>query len=314
MRAVTIRSFGGPEVLQVEDLPMPVAAAGEVVVKVAAATINPTDLNLRKGTQAAQLKTPPPYIAGMEFSGHVHALGAGTSGLAIGQPVMGIVNSRRPRGGGQVEYIALPAASVVAVPNGFDLALAATIPMNGLTAKLSVDFLALSKGAPILVTGGAGALGGYVIQLARHAGLRVIADAKDSDRALFGQLGVSDIVPRGDGMNAAVRALCPDGVAGAIDCACLNDTAAALVRDGGPFVSVRKSLVLGATHAARLRHTYVSVTEHTDDHAELQWLAARWAEGTLTPRVEVRLPCTAAIEANRRVEAGGLRGRVVLTF
>lgn len=312
MRAVVIPSFGGPEVLTVVDLPMPVAEPGEVLVKVAASTVNPTDLNLRAGTQAALLKgLAPPYIAGMEFSGTVHTLGAGARGFTPGQPVMGIVNTRRARGGSQAEYVAVPAASLVPVPSGHDLIEAATVPMNGLTAYLSLEMLALPRGSSLLVTGGPGALGGYVIQLARHAGLRVVADGKDSDHALLRQLGADLLVPRGPEMSAAVRTLFPSGVDGALDGASLNDVSAALVKEGGSFVSVRRSAVVTDQ---RVRHHYVGVLDRATDTAALQWLADRWREGVLTTRVARRLPCTAAAEANRLVAGGGMRGRVVLTF
>ena len=100
MQAVVFREFGGPEVLQVAQLPDPVPGPHEVVVKVAAATVNPSDLMMRSGQQAdrmADLK--PPYICGQEFSGHVHALGSPSTRLTVGLRVMGIVHPRRPRGG-----------------------------------------------------------------------------------------------------------------------------------------------------------------------------------------------------------------------
>ena len=95
MLVIGFMEFGGPQVLQVMDLPQPTPAVGEVVVRVAASTVNPTDLMMRAGQQAALMTAlTPPYIAGMEFSGHIHSVGDGVSGLSAGQPVMGVVNPR----------------------------------------------------------------------------------------------------------------------------------------------------------------------------------------------------------------------------
>jgi NADPH:quinone reductase len=311
MKAVAFDRFGGPEVLHVTELPVPAPAAGEVVIRVAAATVNPTDLLMRSGAQAALMKDlQPPYIAGMELAGTVHAAGD-SQRLRAGQKVMAIVNPRRPQGGAQAEYVSVPAASVAALPDGCDLVEAATLPMNGLTAKMALEALGLARGATLLVTGGAGAVGGYVIPLAKHAGLRVVADAKDSDRALLQSLGADAIVPRGDAMAPAVRALHPDGVDGVVDGALLGDAAAALLRAGATFVSLRRSQVLSD---ARVRLVPIGVLDQATNTEALEWLVQRYVEGTLKTRVAQRLAPEAAPEANRLLERGGLRGRVVLVF
>ncbi len=312
MRAVTFMKFGDPEVLALQELPEPMPAPGEVVVRVRATTVNPTDLLMRAGLQAALMTTlKPPYIAGMEFAGHVHSIGEGVSGLNVGQPVMGAVNPRRPAGGAHAELLALPSASVTPLAPEVDLALAATVPMNGLTACLVMDALELQTGQTVLVTGAAGAVGGYVIQLAKSAGLKVIADAKDSDVALVRSLGADVIVLRGEAMAAAVRQHSPDGVDGLVDCALLGDNAAALVRSGGTAVSLRRS---NQFTDARVRARYVSVIDAMNDSAALQRLAELMRTGQLTPRVAHRLPAEQAAQAHRLVEQGGLRGRVVLMF
>jgi NADPH:quinone reductase-like Zn-dependent oxidoreductase len=310
MRAVVFDHFGPPEVLRVADLPSPVPTRDEVVVKVTAATVNPTDLLMRSGQQA-KLMTDlvPPYIAGMEFAGYVHRLGGDSSRLRTGQAVIGIVNPRRPQGGAHCEYVCVPVASVVAAPNGMDMSDAATIPMNGLTAHAALQQLDLHPGAMLLVTGGAGALGGYVIQLARHAGLKVIADAKEEDRKLLTQLGAAEVVPRGPGMSDAVRARHPSGVDGLLDAALIGDAAAALVRNGGTVVSVRRSQVYATTGVAVKS---VGVLDHVNDTEALTSLSTLAQQGVITPRVTRSFPFAQAAEANRMLERGGLRGRVVL--
>lgn len=312
MYASAFDTFGPPEVLHWTKLPMPTAGPGEVVVRVAAASVNPTDTMMRSGQQAASMATlRPPFVPGMEFAGHVHQVGEDVRHLQPGQAVMGIVNPRQPQGGACAQYVCVPAASVVPLADGTSLVDAATVPMNGLTAWLSLEMLGLPAGASLLVTGGAGALGGYVIQLANDQGLRVVADAREDDRPLLQRLGAQAVVPRGDGMPAAVRALHPGGVDGLVDAALIGEAATGLVRDGGAGVLVRSSQM---AHDARLRLQVVSVGQHVTRTDALARLATLLELGRLTPRVALRLPAQRADEAHKRLAQGGLRGRIVLEF
>ena len=310
MRAVVFDRFGPPDVLHVAQLPSPVAGEGEVLVKVAAATVNPTDLMMRSGQQAkAMIGLEPPFIAGMEFAGYVHALGGRSSRLEPGQAVMGIVNPRRSQGGAHCEYVCVPEASVVPTPEGLDIVSAATLPMNGLTASMALQALALSAGATLLVTGGAGALGGYVIQMARHMGLHVIADAKEQDRDLLARLGATELVPRGEGMAASIRVNHAAGVDGLVDAALIGNAAAAVVRDGGVVVSVRRTQVIDTQ---RLKAAYIGVLEQATNTEALASIADLAREGAITPRVAQILSFDHAADAHRLLEQGGLKGRIVL--
>lgn len=310
--AAAFSKFGEPDNVEVIERPMPIAGPGEVLVRVAAATVNPTDALMLTGAHAALMKDlAPPYIAGMEFAGHVHHAEEGSDALAVGQPVMGIVNPRRPSGGAHARFIAVPLASVAPLTGQLDLAEAATIPMNGLTAKMCMERLDLPAGATLFVTGAAGAVGGYVVQLAREAGLRVVADGQPCDVSMLQSLGAAAVVPRGEGFEAAVRALVPHGVDGLVDCAVLGGAAAALVRAGGMMVSLRRTQVVSDP---RIRYATISVLEQATNSEALRWLAERYCEGSLLPRVAMRLPVTRAGEAFNLVKHGGLRGRVVLVF
>ncbi|MCU1566800.1 MAG: NADP-dependent oxidoreductase [Pseudarthrobacter sp.] len=312
MKAVGLQTFGGPDVLSVVDVPDPLPTLGRAVVRVVAATVNPTDVLFRSGQQSSSMtELSPPYIPGMEFAGYVHAVGDHGTTLEVGQPVMGIVDPRRPEGGAQTELLSASLNSLVPLNESVDLAEAATIPMNGLTALKALEALGLAAGEVVLVTGGAGGLGGYVIQLAKHAGLKVIADAKETDRALLQRLGADEIIARGPAMAQAVRDLMPKGVDGLIDAAVLGGRAQALVRDGGICVAVRSSQPADDT---TVRHHTVSVTKHAEDSAALRELGTLFADGVLTPRVAERLPIGMAAKAHRLLEAGGLRGRIVLMF
>src|SRR3954464_11365318 len=162
MRAVAITAPGGPGVLDVTDREVRPAGAGEVRIAVRAAAVNPTDIGLRaRGAEGLE----PPWIPGMDGGGAGEPVGGGR--LAAGDEVMAAVSPRRPEGGAQAELIVVPAASVVRIPDGATLAQAATLPMNGLTALLGLELLALPEGATLAVTGGAGLLASYVIPLAK---------------------------------------------------------------------------------------------------------------------------------------------------
>lgn len=311
MQAVTFDEFGGPDVLHLTEMPMPQPAAGEVVIRVAASPVNPTDLMMRSGLQASMMVgLTPPFIAGMEFAGHVHSLGGSVQGLKLRQPVMGVVNPRRPAGGAHTQYVCVPAASVVGLQEDADLVVASTVPMNGLTARAALDLLRLQPGNTLLVTGAAGVLGGYVIQLAKRDGLIVVADAKESDVEWLRGLGVDVIVPR-EGMDEAVRQRYPQGVDGVVDTALLQARAGALVRDGGAAVSVRKTHPI---NDPRLRHHHVAVIEQMSNTKALKQLAELLVDGGLNIRIVGQLPMAEAAQAHRITEDGGLRGRMVLTF
>src|SRR3989304_2527345 len=180
MRAVTFSRFGGPEVLEVSNLPEREPGPGQVRIRVAAATVNPTDIGFRSGRQSGQLTgLEPPYIPGMELAGGGGAVGSG-SDWRPGDRVMAIVIPRRREGGAMAESVVVPAASVARVPDGTSLEAAATLPMNGLTVRLALDLLALKTGQTLAVTGAAGAVGGYAVQLGVADGLHVIAVAAPS--------------------------------------------------------------------------------------------------------------------------------------
>src|SRR5262249_41880195 len=243
MRAVTFSQLGGPEVLEVLELPAPQPGPGEVRIRVAAATVNPTDISFRSGrqfsiVQLAEMGARPPFIPGMDLAGVVDAVGDGTS-WRTGDRVMAIVNPRRAGGGAQAELVVVPAASVARVPEGSSFEEAATLPMNGLTVRLALDKLALKPGQTLGVTGAAGAVGGYAVELGVADGLRVIAVAAPKDEALVKRFGASIVVPRGDEAIRGLHDATPGGVDGLIDAAVLDAAALPAIRDGGKLATVR---------------------------------------------------------------------------
>ena len=311
MRAVAIPRFGGPEVLEVIERPVPEPDDGEVRIRVAAATVNPTDIGLRSGRQASRLgDLAPPYVPGMELAGTVDAVGAGAD-WRVGERVMAIVSPRRPGGGAQAEYVVVPANSVARVPEGIGLVEAATLPMNGLTVRRALDLLALPAGETLAVTGAAGAVGGYTIQLAAREGLRVVADAKPDDEPLVRELGAGIVVSRGPDVAAAIRRAVPEGVAALVDAALVGPPVLPAVRDGGRLVAVRP---FPGEAERDITITLVLVMDYLREGGALATLANLVAAGALTLRVAEALPAERVADAHRRLERGGVRGRLVLTF
>ncbi len=312
MRAVGLNTHGGPEVLQIVDLPEVHAGPGQVRIRVHAATVNPTDVGTRNGSRAEQQKAdPPPYVPGMEAAGIVDEVGEGvTTGVKVGDAVLAIVVPKGSHGAYR-EQIVLNARSVARAPTGASHVEAATLPMNGLTARRSLDLLGLKPGQTLAVTGAAGAYGGYVIQLAKAEGLEVIADASEADEKLVRSLGADIVVRRGDDVASRIRERFPDGVDGLADGAVLNERVAAAVRDGGAFTSVRG---WRGTGERNIRFTATMVRDYDGAFEKLDRLRQQVEDGAITLRVAATYPPEHAGEAHRRLEAGGTRGRLVIQF
>ncbi|MFC8143504.1 NADP-dependent oxidoreductase [Streptomyces paradoxus] len=310
MKAVGFREFGGPEVLQVLELPAPDAGPGEVRIRVHAATVNAVDALQRSGPSGPP-DAQPPLVPGMEAAGVVDQIGAGTdTELRVGDRVMAIV---LPSGshGAYAEQVVVPAESVVRAPDSASHVQAASLPMNGLTARLAVDTLGLEPGQTIAITGAAGAVGGYTVQLAKADGLRVVADASEQDEALIKELGADVVLRRGAEYPDRVRAEIPGGVDGLVDGASLGGLAARAVRDGGRVVTLRGYDGPGERDVV---FEPIVVFRYAGEHAKLDRLRQQAEEGLITPRVARTFPAEQAVEAHRLLAAGGVRGRLVLTF
>ena len=312
MRAVGAMTYGGPEVLKVVDIPEVHAGAGQVRLRVHAAAVNPTDSFVRNGARAELQKVdPPPYVPGMDAAGVVDQVGDGVAtGIRVGDAFIAMV---LPKGshGAYREQIVLDTRAVVRAPAGSTHVQACTLPMNGLTARRSLDLLGLTRGQTLAVTGAAGAYGGYVIQLAKADGLTVIADASEADEKLIASLGADIVVRRGDDVASRILKYFPKGVDGLADGAVLSEKVIAAVRDGGAFTAVRG---FKGVPGRDIRFTTTWVREYNCEYEKLDRLRQQVEAGTLTLRVADTYPPEQAGEAQRRLDAGGTRGRLVITF
>jgi NADPH:quinone reductase len=254
----------------------------------------------------------PPWVPGMDAAGRVESVGEGVGHAAVGDGAMAVISPRRPEGGAQAELVVVPAASVVPVPDGVPPEQAATLPMNGLTAFHGLELLDLPAGGTLAVTGGAGLLASYVIAVAKHRGLHVLADAFPEDEKLVRSFGADAVLPRGDGLPSAVRGAVPEGVDAVFDTALLGRSMFPAIRDGGAIAVVRGWDGEDVEKGIRIRRVMVgTVLQRTDWLWEVRELAER---GVLALRVADTYPPERAAEAERRMEAGGLRGRAVIVF
>lgn len=312
MRAIGVTDHGGPEALHEIDVGREELGPDQVRIRVTSATVNPTD-TLKRSTPPADgiPQDVAGIVPGMDVAGSVVEIGPeADTELAPGDRVVAVVVPSGEHGGYR-EEIVLPAGSVVRAPLEASDAQAATLPMNALTARRALDLLALRSGQVLTVTGAAGALGGFIIQLAKADGLTVVADAAEKDEELVRSLGPDSIVPRGDELADAIRALYPDGVDGLADASIQSEQVLPAVKDGGSVTTFRGYQGDGRRD---LRVWPVMVVDVAEERQMLERLRDQADEGVLTLRVADVLPAGEAAEAHRRLEAGGVRGRLVLDF
>jgi NADPH:quinone reductase-like Zn-dependent oxidoreductase len=191
MKAVRVHSFGPPEVISLEDVPTPEPTGGEVLVQVKAAGVGPWDASIRSGKSV--LPQPLPLILGSDFSGVVHAIGPGVQGLKTGDEVFGATNEQFT--GAYAEYAVAKATMIALKPKTLNHTHAASVPVVAATAWQMVFELArLAAGQSVLIHGGAGNVGGYLLQLAKRAGTMVITTASAKDTSYVRSLGAYGVI------------------------------------------------------------------------------------------------------------------------
>ena len=311
MRSVILRRFGGPDVLEVADVPLPEPGPGQVRIRVEAATVNPVDIATRTGAlQAAGLMRAGAFVAlGWDAAGRIDALGDGVTRFERGEAVIGLRDRLVDRHGAQSEAVVLDASAVARAPRGWDAAQSATLPLNGLTALQALDQLGVAAGETLLVTGAAGALGAFAVALASLRGARVIALVRTlADEPLLHDLGADHVLAvEPVELGHAVRRLHPGGADAALDAAVIGIPALDAVRNQGRFAAVAAGAAPPALRGIDVRNVWIRA-----DGAQLELLSGLAANGRLRPRVADVLELAAVASAHERLAAGGLRGRLVL--
>ncbi|MFF4449189.1 NADP-dependent oxidoreductase [Streptomyces sp. NPDC001502] len=297
MLAAVVTGFGGPEQVELAEVPVPRPAAGQVRVKVTAAGLNPVDGAVRAGIFGGAGQR---LGLGWDVSGEIDEIGAGVTGLRTGDRVVGLHYGQVKPLGTHAQYVVLDAAAVASAPVAVDAVAAAGLPLAGLTAARAVDLLGLAPGSSVLITGAAGVVGGLAVQLAVRAGLAVTALAGAEDEEFVRSLGATGFVPRGE-----VPAGPVDGV---LDAAVLGGAVLGSVRDGGVYVGLIPNHAPAAERGVRVVEQEVAA-----DGAHLARLVALVDAGALTLRVADTFPLGEVAKAHAHLGTPGVRGRIILT-
>ncbi|MGW1537769.1 NADP-dependent oxidoreductase [Streptomyces aureus] len=294
MRAAVVTSFGGPEAVEIGEVALPEPGARQVRIRVTAAAVNPVDAGVRAGVFGGAGKR---LGLGWDVAGVVDAVGV-ASGWNVGDEVVALAYGTAKDLGTHADQVVVDADAVAVAPRSVDAAHAASLPLNALTAAQALDRLALEPGQSLLVTGAAGAVGGYAVQLASRLGVRVIGLAREDDEEFVRSLGAERFVSDG---------VAPGSVDAVLDAAILGADALEWVRDGGVFLGV-----IPGAQPESVREVRTGAVEVAADGARLAELVALVDEGVLTTRVAGTYALDEAVKAHARLAEGGLRGRLVL--
>ena len=305
MKAVYLERFGGPEVLQYGDLPNPVAGPGEVVVDVAAASVNAADWKFRSGQYARHSDAHFPLIPGRDFSGSVSALGRGVDDLKIGDAVFGVLDIGRE--GTYAEKLAIKAAIVGRKPRALSHVEAAAVALTGLTAVNAIaDTLRLQRGETILIQGGAGGVAGFAIQFAKYLGARVITTTSAANRNYVLGLGADQVIDYNTQDFAAVVSGCDavfDTVGGEV-----AHKSFAVLKPGG-----RAAFIASGVEAPKpTRGDVVSLRPPVERSRQaMERIAGLMETGAVRPPAIKFYSLSQAVEAHRLSESRHFRGKLV---
>jgi NADPH:quinone reductase-like Zn-dependent oxidoreductase len=302
VKAFGYSSNGGPDVQEFLDLEMPSPLAGELLVEVRTAGVNPVDWKIRSGMFGSPNPGDLPAVLGSEVSGVVREVGKDVDGFAVDDQVFGSV---APGSGGYAEFTLVTANAAAHKPPQVSFNDAATLPVAAATAYDGVTQLDLKAGQTLLINGISGGVGVAAAQIARDANINVIGTASEDKRALVESLGAT-LIPYGDGVAERVRELLPDGVNGIFDLAGGDGlrAVAGLLADRDKLIS--------AGDPATVSDLGGHMVERDRTHRVLDIVAALVADGKLDPHIEDIRPLDEAADAIAAVEVGHAKGKVVI--
>ncbi len=320
MRAMVIDRVGGPDVLRMADVKVPEPAAGEVLIRVVCAGVNPADWKCREGNLSYFMQYSFPFVIGFDAAGIVAAVGAGVTDVALGERVFAQTDVGAGKWGAFAEYVTVNQHSVTRIPDNVEFAQAAASPTPALAAWTGLfDEGGLKHGQTVLVHGGGGAVGTFAIQLAKAAGARVAATCSAPRHEALMQLGCDLTIDyRGSDIATAVRAWAPEGVDLVLDtvgCATLPN-GLDLLKAGGILVAIL-TLVNGdagpdAAEAARRGLRTALAFSKMPSGARLREIAALLGAGRLQPpRIEC-LPLEDVARALELLQSGKAATKLVL--
>lgn len=305
MKATRIHEYGDPAVIRYESVPRPVPNPGEVLIQVATTSFNPTETSLRSGLLRAMFSLDLPYTLGWDVAGTVVEIGGSVHTLAVGDRVIGRLDS----GGAAAEYVAAPADTLVQAPAAIPLANAAAIPVAGLTAWQAVfEHARITPGQRVLVNGAGGGVGGFAVQLAKHAGAQVIATASPRSAAAVRQSGADQII---DYTASPVCVAVEKPVDTILNLIAISPLEAAalipLVRPGGVIVSIATPIEPPVDAPLSARHM---VARNDVNHRAT--LVKLVDAGTVRLDIAASRPLADLAAVHRDAESGHTRGKTIL--
>ena len=306
MKAIRVHAYGGPELMQLDDAPVPACGAGDLLVRVVAAGVNPIDWKMRSGAMAAHMPKSFPMTLGSDAAGVVAALGGGVSGFELGDEVC--FYAEFARGGTYAEYVAVDASQVAKKPRTASFVTAAALPMAGQAAWTAlIETAKVERGMRVLIHGGAGALGTTAVQLAKEHGAHVTATASGDGLALIKSLGADEWIDyRTQRFEQIARDMdiVLDTLGGPT-----QEASWATLRQGGILVATAMPPPPERAAAAGVRAAFVFTPPRG---AVLAQLAERVDDGRLRIVIGQEFALADAAQAHRLGEAGKARGKMVL--
>ena len=306
MKAIRVHAYGGPELMQLDDAPVPACGAADLLVRVVAAGVNPIDWKMRSGAMAAHMPKSFPMTLGSDAAGVVTALGGGVSGFELGDEVC--FYAEFARGGTYAEYVAVDASQVAKKPRTASFVTAAALPMAGQAAWTAlIETAKVERGMRVLIHGGAGALGTTAVQLAKEHGAHVTATASGDGLALVKSLGADELIDyRTQRFEQIARDMdiVLDTLGGPT-----QEASWATLRQGGILVATAMPPPPERAAAAGVRAAFVFTPPRG---AVLAQLAERVDDGRLRIVIGQEFALADAAQAHRLGEAGKARGKMVL--
>ena len=311
MRTIAVETFGGP--IALIDLPTPEIVAGEVLIRVRAAGVNPFDWKVAHGALEDQMKHRFPLILGFDAAGVIERVGADVTALAEGDEVYGYLFKPVIGDGAYTEYVAAPATIVARKPVTVGFAEAAALPTPGLAAMDLVDAADIREGETILIVGATGGVGSYATQLAARRGARVIATARRTNESLVRELGAAETIDHTtEDLVDAVRMAHPDGIEAVIDVVSDRETlgrVSTIVNEGGRLASSVYAVDVDELAKRGIVGTNVSMQPGARRLGELSRMVDA---GELAVRLDRTFPLESAPEALEQRRIGHVRGKIVL--
>lgn len=308
MKAVALTEFGGPEVLSLQELPDPIVGPDFVLVEPRAVGVNPVDWKIRQGYLRGIYPHHTPLIPGWDVAGVVRAVGPAVTEFQPGDEVLGYARKDHVQGGTYAELVSVPVRGLAHKPAELDFERAGALPLAGLTALQTLEAVRVGDGDTVLVHAAAGGVGHFAVQLARQLGAsRVIGTASERNHGFLRELG-AEPVTYGEGLVSRVADLVGgdgkvDAVVDYVGGQALTDSVE-LVRD-----PARHASIVDPDQVLNQGGRYVFVRPNAD---QLAWLAQLASYGQLRIELERTYPLEQAADAQRHLEQGHVRGKLVL--